>query len=358
MGEVPALVAHQMAERVAPKRVIVCDDATVVRRVVAGTLASDPRIVVVGEAADGSEALELALAVKPDVVVLDIDMPGLGGVAVASELRARLPGVRIVALTVHDDAARVTAMIVAGADAYAVKGISPEELRRVILGDAYLDGRVVSTVFDEVVRLLRSEVDGRRALDRMTHGMVRALAAATEARDGVTGDHVDRVSRLTVALASLVAPDIAEAPELVFGALLHDIGKIGVPDAILRKPGPLTTVEMAVMRTHVEVGDRLLAPIPGFEGVRELVRAHHERWDGEGYPLGLAGASIPLAARLFSVCDAFDAMTNDRPYRAALGSEAALERMKQGASGQFDPAVVEALVGLVGAPGPCVEVRE
>ncbi len=176
---------------------------------------------------------------------------------------------------------------------------------------------------------------------------VRALAAALELRDDQTGDHADRVARLALRLAELVAPELAADPELEYGFLLHDLGKIGVADAILLKPGPLDPTELTIMRGHPLLGEQIVARIPYLGGLaRSVVAAHHERWDGTGYPQGLAGTDIPLAARIFAVVDAFDAMTNDRPYRKALSFEVAVAEIERGAGTQFDPAVTRAFVSL------------
>jgi HD-GYP domain-containing protein (c-di-GMP phosphodiesterase class II) len=176
---------------------------------------------------------------------------------------------------------------------------------------------------------------------------VRALAAALELRDDGTGAHADRVATLALLLAAEVAPDLAADPELEYGFLLHDLGKIGVPDAILLKPGPLTRREMEEMRYHPILGEKIVAGIPYLNGVaRQVVGAHHERWDGGGYPRGFAGARIPLSARIFAVADAFDAMTNDRPYRKALTFQVSVSEIVMGAGTQFDAELVDAFVEL------------
>jgi ribonuclease P protein subunit RPR2 len=176
---------------------------------------------------------------------------------------------------------------------------------------------------------------------------VRALAAALELRDDQTGGHAERVTRLALRLTEEVAPDLSGNRELEFGFLLHDLGKIGIPDSILLKPGPLDEREMEEMRYHPVLGERIIARIPFLSGAaREVVAAHHERWDGRGYPRRFAGTRIPLPARIFSVVDAFDAMTHDRPYRLALSVDTALREIERCAGTQFDPAVAHAFVAL------------
>ena len=176
---------------------------------------------------------------------------------------------------------------------------------------------------------------------------VRALAAALELRDDETGGHAERVADLGLRLAREVAPELAADPELEYGFLLHDLGKIGIPDAILLKPGPLDAAETTEMRFHTVLGELIVGCVPYLNGLaRQVIVAHHERWDGEGYPRHLAGPDIPLAARIFSVVDAFDAMTHDRPYRLALPLDVALREIAECAGKQFDPAVAEAFLAL------------
>ncbi len=185
-------------------------------------------------------------------------------------------------------------------------------------------------------------------LDASQRLTVRALAATLELRDDETAGHSERVTGLALELARMVAPELADDRQLEYGFLLHDLGKIGIPDAILRKRGTLDGEEMAAMRNHPALGEQIIALIPYLGGLaRDVVVAHHERWDGTGYPRGLAGTEIPLAARIFSVIDAFDAMTSDRPYRRALPVTAALEEIAARSRTQFDPEIVDAFVALV-----------
>jgi ribonuclease P protein subunit RPR2 len=174
---------------------------------------------------------------------------------------------------------------------------------------------------------------------------IRAMAFVVEAKDAYTGQHLERCRVYGVALLQELG--IAnDYPDAQYGFLLHDAGKVGVPERILGKPGPLTAAEWRVMRTHPLIGYQMLASIPFMSNAAEIVRSHHEMFDGSGYPEGLKAEEIPLPARVFSVVDAFDAMTTDRPYRAALTIEEAADELARMAGTQFDPEVVAAFIPL------------
>jgi HD-GYP domain-containing protein (c-di-GMP phosphodiesterase class II) len=173
-----------------------------------------------------------------------------------------------------------------------------------------------------------------------------SLAQVVEAKDATTRGHLERTHHLGLTLAERVDPALAALPEVGYGFFLHDIGKVGIPERVLCKAGPLSDPEWEVMRAHPAIGAQIVEPISFLAGAVEIVRCHHERWDGRGYPGGLAGEEIPLAARIFSVADSFDAMTSDRPYRRAMSLEAALAEVRAGAGTQFDPRVVAAFLEL------------
>jgi PAS domain S-box-containing protein len=197
---------------------------------------------------------------------------------------------------------------------------------------------------------LREGGDLRPTRDGSYDVTVEALAAALELRDDETCQHARRVSDLALELTAAIDPELATDPELRHAYLLHDIGKIGVPDAILLKPGRLDERELRTLQMHTTLGEHLLSYIPFFsEVVHDVVAYHHERWDGSGYPWGLQGEEIPLAARIFAVADAFDSLTNDRPYRRAVPVEEALAEIERGAGGQFDSAVVAAFLPIARA---------
>jgi diguanylate cyclase (GGDEF)-like protein/putative nucleotidyltransferase with HDIG domain len=203
-----------------------------------------------------------------------------------------------------------------------------------------------------VLRDIEREKD--RAADAY-RAVVHSLAAALEARDGYTGNHSDEVQRLAVAVARKLGLERDEVQLIRTVALLHDIGKIGIPDSILHKPARLEETEWQLMREHPAIGERILRPLPGLTAVATAVRHEHERWDGLGYPDGLAGEGIPLASRVVLACDAWHALVSDRPYRKALPVETALEELRACAGTQFDPRVVGALIECVREPLPTAE---
>jgi HD-GYP domain-containing protein (c-di-GMP phosphodiesterase class II) len=205
---------------------------------------------------------------------------------------------------------------------------------------------LVCLVMMLILRSLTVERQRGKALGTSYGVTVQALATAIEAKDLTTGGHIERVRRLGLLLAAEIVPRQARDPQMAFGFLLHDIGKLAVPDAILRAPGRLTEEQWALMRRHPEEGALMLQNVPFLDGALDVVRHHHERWDGGGYPAGLKGEEIPLWARIFSVVDALDAITAERPYRAARSYEQALEEIRRHSGTQFDPAVVEALERL------------
>lgn len=197
--------------------------------------------------------------------------------------------------------------------------------------------------------------DMREQLDRTVRTSVEVLAADVAKRDGYTGRHSEQVIALACRVGERLRLDPRAIAEVEFAARLHDLGKIGVPDSVLQKPGPLSMEEWEIIRRHPEWGAEMLARVPGLDGVAGIVLRHHERIDGTGYPDGLAGDEIPVASRIISACDAFQAMVSDRPYRRALGREAAMAELHAGSGGQFDPAAVEAVADTTRA---AVELSE
>ena len=206
------------------------------------------------------------------------------------------------------------------------------------LGELYRLERARSAELEKVLASLRETY----------LATMKSLAQVIEAKDQTTRGHLDRTQTYGLALARRIAPSLVDAtPTIGYGFFLHDIGKVGIPEHILCKQGPLDDDEWDVMRTHPVIGAQIVAPISFLSGAVELIRHHHERFDGNGYPGGLRGEEIPLAARVFSVVDSFDAMTSDRPYRGPMGIELALTEIRAGAGTQFDPEVVRVFIQMI-----------
>ncbi len=206
----------------------------------------------------------------------------------------------------------------------------------------------------EVGELYAAERDRSRELQQALEEIretyvatMTSFAQVVEAKDRTTAGHLDRTQRLGMAIAEAVDPAMAVLPQTRYGFFLHDIGKVGIPEHILCKRGALDAAEWAVMREHPTIGAHIVEPIRFLSGAVAIVRSHHERWDGTGYPMGLRTTQIPLAARVFAIADSFDAMTNDRPYRAAMPADVAMDEIVAGSGTQFDPDVVETFLDLV-----------
>lgn len=208
--------------------------------------------------------------------------------------------------------------------------------------------RVIARVISENLEREQGEQESRRLQDQAVAG--QALLAAVEARDSYTGQHSRTVVSLARQVAGRLGLDRGEMEVVAQVALLHDLGKLSIPDRILSKPGPLDHEEWEVMRRHPDIGARVVLSIPGLAHLAAAIRAGHERWDGDGYPQRLAGESIPIAGRITLVCDAYDAMTSDRPYRAARPDAEARAELARQAGAQFCPRCTEALLAVLDEP--------
>jgi ribonuclease P protein subunit RPR2 len=213
--------------------------------------------------------------------------------------------------------------------------------------DFLIKGEVSPALLERTIRYAMQSHAALRDLKESYRTTVRALATALELRDDETGAHAARVTEVAMRLTHRVAPSLAADPELEYAFLLHDIGKIGIPDSVVLKQGPLDPGETERMRHHVQLGEQIVAQVPYLNGlVRDIIMSHHEHWDGTGYPRGLRGEEIPLAARIFAVVDAFDAMTHDRPYRKAMPAHQALAELRRVSGTQLDPNVVREFLVL------------
>ena len=339
-------------------RVLLVDDDAALRMLLRTTF--EVFDIDVDEAEDATTARRLISGFSPDVVVLDVRMPGMDGLEFCRHLKTdpATDGIAVVMLS-GSDGGTATAAEEAGADAAVRKPFSPLQLLAVVeqlAGSRYgIPFRSVRADDPEEQLLLYArdlrhvlEIEkGQRSLVQSAYReTVMALASALESKDTGTRQHSQRVQRYAIELARAIDPELLEDPSTEYGFLLHDVGKIGIPDRILQKPEPLTPAELRLMKSHTVLGEQVLSGVAFFhgEGLR-IVRSHHERWDGGGYPDGVGGTEIPLAARVFAVADALDAITSDRPYRRARRWVDAGRELVQQSGKQFDPDVVGAFVG-------------
>ena len=290
-------------------------------------------------AKDGARALELARKERPDLVLLDVMMPGMSGYEVCRALKddpltAPIPVIFVTALS---DPRDEVVGFEAGAVDYITKPVSPPIVRARVRTHLSLVG---------VAELKETRLQ-----------IVQRLGLAAEYKDNETGLHVIRMSHYARLLGLAAGMHAAEAEDLLHAAPMHDVGKIGIPDRILQKPGPLDPDEWAIMQTHPTIGGDIIGEhAHGMLAMaREIALAHHEKWDGSGYPLGLAGTAIPLSARIVAVADVFDALTSARPYKDAWSVERAVALLLEQRGKHFEPRLVDLFVTQMAAIG---EIRE
>jgi putative two-component system response regulator len=321
-----------------PAKLLVADDEPAARRLLRRIL--EPAGYEVIEAATGKEALSLADAQRPDLLILDITMPDVDGVTICRRIKSDpathlTPVIHITGMTTREQRLRALA---AGSDEFIAKPFDVEEL---------------------LIRV-RSLLRTKDLTDHLVsiEAVVVALARTVEARDQYTELHLRRVADRAVEVARRMGMSERGIEGVRLGGLLHDLGKIAVPDAVLLKPGPLDRAEFALVRKHPEAGAEIVRPLRAFDGPEPAVLHHHEHFDGTGYPYGLRGEGIPLAARVVAVADAFDAMTTDRPYRAALSPAVAFQRLYDGRGEQWDPEAVDSFLAAYAGSAEATEVAE
>ncbi len=305
-------------------KVLIVDDDRVNRELMSALLEEmgEPTLL----ANDGRACLDICRSEDVGVVLLDVMMPGLDGYEVCRTLKDDpatnlVPVILVTAL--GDRAARVRG-IQAGADDFLTKPVDSGEL----------------------VPRVRSALRTHHLIGQTqtVYALAASLSSALEARDAYTHQHANRVANYASRTAEHMGIHGRERRDLYLGGLLHDIGKVGIPDAILRKPGPLSLEEFQVVQTHPDIGAHICEATRGLGSVAAIVRCHHERWDGTGYPQGLANTATPLLARIVSVADAFDAMTTNRPYHLGVSVEEACDELLRCRGTQFDPTVVDAFL--------------
>lgn len=303
-------------------------------------------------AASSQEALHSMNTRQPAVVISDINMPGQSGFWLLQQVKSRWPDTSVIMLTAMDETQSAVNCLTQGADDYIVKPVNLNELalsvgrviekRRLILENKAYQHNLELLVEERTTDLMKTLQQLKNSYD-MT---LQALVAGLDAREHETGSHSQRVSMYALRLSKEMGVHSKNLQHIAKGALLHDIGKLGIPDRVLLKPCKLTAEEWKLMRRHPEIGFNILKGIDFLRPALEIVLNHHERYDGDGYPAGLKEEAIPVAARIFFVVDAFDTMTTNRPYRKAMAFKNAFREIERCAGGQFDPAVVKKFMGI------------
>ena len=321
-------------------RILIVDDEPAITNLVAKRLTS--RGFDCETCASTSQAIERIGSGEIVLVISDINMPGLSGIDLLSSVKKSRPDIAFIMLTGVDDHATAVRALELGAFGYIIKPFEANELF-ISISNA-LRRRELELDRDRYEERLEREVWARTAEIRATQEQIIVrLVTASGCRDEETGEHIRRMGEYAAILARAIGWNEAEAEVIRLAAPMHDVGKMGVPDAILRKPGKLTREEFEQMKEHTRIGARILegSGIALLDLAREIALRHHEKWDGHGYPDGLSGEAIPMSARIVAVCDVYDALVTDRVYRRALSEEQALVIMNEGRGGHFDPRVFD-----------------
>src|SRR5690349_15492664 len=332
-------------------RILVVDDEEPIRDFVSAMLSSAN--FVCSQAASGKEALALLDSGEEyELMLSDLMMPVMDGIALLEASKERFPDMPVVMVTAVTDVSVALNSIRNGAYDYLLKPFEREQLlatvRRALENRRLkLENRTYQTNLETLVTARTEQLrKAMSSLERSYDITLEALGDALDLKDAETEGHSKRVTAFTIAMARAMGMSGDKIRVIARGAFLHDIGKMAIPDAILRKPGALTEAEIMIMREHCARGYHMLKKIPFLSDAAEIVYSHQERYDGTGYPRGLMGDEIPIGARLFAVADTLDAITSDRPYRAAQDIRAAREEIRRFSGTQFDPKVVEIFLSM------------
>ena len=335
----------------AARRVLVVDDEDAIRVAISKFLRTRGYEVVAANS--GASAIEQLQLERFDALLCDIRMPGMAGTEVVPRAIELRPNIAVLMLTAVNDAPTATEVLANGAMDYLMKPIELSDLALAV--ERALHKRDLEVQQRNVERLIREEValstdELRReqtALAEISLGVVRALVNAQEAKDVFLRGHSQRVAASAAAIATALLLSDDEVEALRLAGQLHDVGKIGVPESLLNKPGPLTDEEYARVQDHVRVGIAILAPLSLSELVTSAIQDHRERWDGRGYPRQLAGEEISIGGRILGAADAFDAITSPRAYREPLGPHEAIDLLAAEEGSRLDPRVFDALKRVV-----------
>jgi cyclic di-GMP phosphodiesterase len=326
---------------------LIVDDEARLRQILVHLMRGDGFQCI--EAGNGAEALERLERYDVMLVLSDLRMPKMDGMDLLRQVRARYPDVAMVMITAVADVEVAVSCLAIGAMDYLTKPFHLEEVRARV-AQALEKRRLILENRDYQEKLEDKVALQARRLEELFLASVQSLAEALEVKDPYTRGHSIRVSHYSSVVARTLSLDGEIVRQIELGGHVHDIGKIGVREAVLNKPGALTPEEYAHIMTHPLLGWRILAPLLGDTPIAlNIVRSHHERWDGRGVPDGFAGDAIPLEARIAAAADALDAMTSGRPYRGSqLSFSEAVEEIQRNAGTQFDPRVVDAVVCAAG----------
>jgi putative nucleotidyltransferase with HDIG domain len=305
-------------------------------------------------AASGDEALDQLRRHKVALMLCDIRMPGTSGVDLVPQALEIEPDLAILMLSAVNDATSAALCMQRGAMDYLTKPIELADLGRAVQRalkrrDTLLENRELNRWLKEEVTTRTAELHrSRQKLERISVATLEALVNALEAKDPYMRGHSARVADLSATIAAQLGMSDEEVEHVRVGGRLHDVGKIGTREAVLNKEGPLTPEEFEHVQQHVVIGSQILAPLPHLEGIIAMVRSHHERWDGTGYPDGLRGEEIPIGARIIGAAEVYDALCSSRPYQEKLSPDQAVGRIAELAGTVLDPKVFEALAAVVG----------
>ncbi|MBI5815336.1 MAG: response regulator [Nitrospinae bacterium] len=335
-------------------RILLVEDSSTIRAVTKYLLEKNGHSVI--EAVDGVQGFEALKArhAEIDMIITDINMPNMDGRRLVELIRddRKYQFIPIVVATTISEKENIKLLLNMGADDYIIKPFSSEEFVARIqshlrVKNLYGELQTATEKLAKFNEVLERRVRERTAdLREANLDAIFSLATAAEAKDESTGNHVIRIQNFSATLAEKLGLPASVVEEIGYSSIMHDVGKISVPDDILKKPGALTSDEFDIMKTHTTHGERILPKKPFFEMARIIARSHHEKWNGKGYPDRLAGEDIPLPARIVAVSDVFDALTNARPYKQAWPVEKANEELVKGSGSQFDPDLIEAWMEL------------
>ena len=344
------------------EKVLIVDDESCVRQLLTHILNQEGLECLTAE--NGLDALEKLKQISVPVIISDIRMPGLDGIALLRSVKQSDPLTEVIMATAVSETVKAVEAMKLGAYDYVIKPFDVNlvvtsvrralERRQLRLENKEYHDRLEEKVREKTAELLEMNVQLRHLFLNTIQSLVHTL----EAKDKYTEGHSRRVARMAVSIAERLHFTETQLERIHLAAILHDIGKIGVRETCLNKPGKLTPAEFDEIKQHPLISERILKPIEALEDILADIRHHHERFDGTGYPSGLAGEAIPLVSRILTVADSYDAMTSDRPYRKALSVAETLAELRRNAGTQFDPELVTIFLSIHEALRPLADDDE